>query len=483
MSSNREIVRSDTRISETEQCEKSPSGKNDSIGASEKADVSKSGIACSFSSLPQSEDAEFVESVMKTNVTSVDIKDGTAGNHINSKNDLACDTVKEKRKRERSGQSESNDDNDKNKTARKKYKRSKLYAKGNIKSSSLEREDDAESFDSSDDEYGDSDLSVTLKALNFLEQKMDKRFDELKENNTACINRLQKELHSVKKEFNDRLDGLSKKVEAKVTDTVLKNMSQRIKTVKTDLRKDITRELSKELSKNDDVERLKRNVEDLQETVDDVITRTTNTRATEGISLNIAIRNLPESENENTLNKVNALIKDGLHLRHIMCKSAIRKQARSDSQHGVVIATCESLDIKKEIMKNKSKLMATRSYERVFIEHDRPKSERNQISNLRTLVNAVGRDRLRVQGSRLVFTQQDDNRNTRERDYSDRYWKNSRNSRDTGNRDHSRRNFHSDQETEDRGYSRQHDGRRENDRRRPSSRYNQDSSRERHSRY
>ena len=54
-------------------------------------------------------------------------------------------------------------------------------------------------------------------------------------------------------------------------------------------------------------------------------------------------------------------------------------------------------------MQNKSKLKDKRQYERVYTEHDRSAAERKQISNLRKLVNVADRDRLRVQGSRVVF--------------------------------------------------------------------------------
>ena len=57
-------------------------------------------------------------------------------------------------------------------------------------------------------------------------------------------------------------------------------------------------------------------------------------------------------------------------------------------------------------MQNKSKLKYKRQCESVYIEHDR-----KQISNLRKLVNVAGRDRLRVQGSRVVFAQLDEDRN------------------------------------------------------------------------
>ena len=118
---------------------------------------------------------------------------------------------------------------------------------------------------------------------------------------------------------------------------------------------------------------------------------------------NIVIRNLREAANENTLNKVNALINDGLKLRDAVCTKAERKQPRTKTHCGMIIARCDSDESKREIMRAKSNLRNNRTY----IEHAMPFEERNQISNLRKLVNVVGKDRsnrLRVRGSRVVFT-------------------------------------------------------------------------------
>ena len=54
-------------------------------------------------------------------------------------------------------------------------------------------------------------------------------------------------------------------------------------------------------------------------------------------------------------------------------------------------------------MKAKSNLKRHRMYEHVFIEHDRSRSERYQISSLRTLVQAVGKDKVRMRGNRVNY--------------------------------------------------------------------------------
>ena len=89
-------------------------------------------------------------------------------------------------------------------------------------------------------------------------------------------------------------------------------------------------------------------------------------------------------------------------------------------------------------MQYKSKLKDKRQYERVYTEHDRSAAKRKQISNIRKLVNVAGRDRLRVQGSRLVFGQQDEDRkndeyNSRVRDTGNTRYAQSDNNRDDNN--------------------------------------------------
>ena len=52
-------------------------------------------------------------------------------------------------------------------------------------------------------------------------------------------------------------------------------------------------------------------------------------------------------------------------------------------------------------MKIKSKLKDSRSYENIYIEHDLPTKGFNP--NMRTIVNAIGRDKLQVKGSPMNF--------------------------------------------------------------------------------
>ena len=53
-------------------------------------------------------------------------------------------------------------------------------------------------------------------------------------------------------------------------------------------------------------------------------------------------------------------------------------------------------------MNAKSELKTSRNYGRVYIENDKSQSERNAISNLKTIASVIGNDKVFVRGNRLV---------------------------------------------------------------------------------
>ena len=67
-------------------------------------------------------------------------------------------------------------------------------------------------------------------------------------------------------------------------------------------------------------------------------------------------------------------------------------------------------------MKNKNKLKDSKCYERVFIENDLPRQQRVLNSNMRAIVNTIGRDKLQVRGSRVNVRRRDS-----DSDYSNDY--------------------------------------------------------------
>ena len=116
---------------------------------------------------------------------------------------------------------------------------------------------------------------------------------------------------------------------------------------------------------------------------------------------NIVIRNMVQRENENVERRVNGLMQDSLRLRDISVAKAVRKQSRSDSKPGLIIATMKSNEEKETVMKHKRHLKNSSRYEHVYIENDIPASQRAVNSNFRTLINALGRDKFQLKEPRI----------------------------------------------------------------------------------
>ncbi|CAG2255048.1 unnamed protein product [Mytilus edulis] len=117
----------------------------------------------------------------------------------------------------------------------------------------------------------------------------------------------------------------------------------------------------------------------------------------------IVIRNIPESSNENLENKINGLIRDGLHLKDVKVVSAERKKSFREGKSGVIIASLSSTSDKRKVMDKKRELKNSRNYKDVFVENSIPLAQRILNSNLRNIVNAIGDDNLEVKGIRVQF--------------------------------------------------------------------------------
>ena len=116
------------------------------------------------------------------------------------------------------------------------------------------------------------------------------------------------------------------------------------------------------------------------------------------LSLNIVVRNVPESENVN--NKLNAVIKQGIKLQGIQVSHAVRKRG-FNGRSGVIIAKCKSSEDKEAIMNNKKVLKDSRNFKDISIYHDKPLVERQYEANVRLLVDMLAKDKLEVRGSRV----------------------------------------------------------------------------------
>ena len=102
-----------------------------------------------------------------------------------------------------------------------------------------------------------------------------------------------------------------------------------------------------------------RDIENLDTQVKDLSTERTTLVQEDDIALRIVLRNVPETRNENVIDTVNGIMRDGLRLRDVSVKKAERKQ--SDSQNSgrskapVIVATLKSREDKQAVMNNKKK--------------------------------------------------------------------------------------------------------------------------------
>lgn len=91
-------------------------------------------------------------------------------------------------------------------------------------------------------------------------------------------------------------------------------------------------------------------------------------------------------------NKVISLIRDGLKLKDVFVENAVRKKSYGGKE-GVVIATIQNIDQKKELLEDMRKLKEITKYADVFIENIMSFSERMNEANLRTLLKVVNSDK------------------------------------------------------------------------------------------
>ena len=160
---------------------------------------------------------------------------------------------------------------------------------------------------------------------------------------------------------------------------------------------------------------------DIRDEISTRVSTTPNILQQKDLSFNIVIRNLPESHNENTKSKVNAIFRDGLKPSDISVEDAERKQPHSESKPGVIVARMNSKQDKQRVMKEKSRLKDSRQFSKVYINHDQHPSERSVSTNFRKILHAMksNKNNLMMKGSRVVYN--DGNSNSSKPDDSGSY--------------------------------------------------------------
>ncbi|XP_052787366.1 uncharacterized protein LOC128222420 [Mya arenaria] len=233
------------------------------------------------------------------------------------------------------------------------------------------------------------------------------------------------------------LDSLSSRIVKLET-----NLELTIKTHVQNAMSPVVNKLRKEF--NEELNQVKSDMKSLP--VNNAVPKESDQKKTTGLVL----KNLPERRDENTVNSVNTLIKDGLKLE-IKIKDAERKRANQSSECEIVVVSCNTKEDKHETMKCKATLKQNATYKNIYIEHDLTPEERNSIANLKTIAKVIGNDKLYVKGNRLVQrTHNEESRDAHE-------WQEVRHHRKTSPHQVRTRSGRSDHRRRDETFTRRHD--------------------------
>lgn len=246
------------------------------------------------------------------------------------------------------------------------------------------------------------------------------------------------------------MDGLSKKIETKVTGSMQIMCDNKMKSMKRDIESEVKRAKKSIEEKDKSVQKeMQRNIRRIEETIiptveehigdeiDDLTKRvsalenkkestfstvsceTENHKESEDRS--IIVKHLTEGRNESTLESVDRLIKNGLRLSNIKIESAERWDNR-DGNTGAVLVKLQNMEQKKAVMSKKKTLKFSGRYEKVYIEPVLSVQQRIVNANFRRIIKNLGENQLYMTGSR-IFNSEDyeNNRSSRNEYTNDRY--------------------------------------------------------------
>ena len=308
----------------------------------------------------------------------------------------------------------------------------------------------------------DTDLSAVLNAVTDMRQSLETKIDVIDKTNKAAIDKMQTQFDTIRSEFNQRMEGLAKKVETRIKKMMDTEIDRKV-------RSEIKRESEKAhkmIQKNEkDIRRLEESVvatvkEDIGDEIDSLVERVkslessvrqdNNVNSDEALrKRRIVIKNLEEREHENLKQRVENIL-DYLKLRDINIESTERKNSKHTSEPGIVIATLHSVEERARVLNAKKALRHSNRFRNVYVEPDIPGYHRKINSNLHTIVGALGKEKLHFKGSRVYVSEQDENNHRNDREYEHSQYERNRGHRDhsINNRDYSR-SYHRDDERYD----------------------------------
>ena len=215
-----------------------------------------------------------------------------------------------------------------------------------------------------------SDTSVILKALDDMKSGLESKIDTIDKKNNEKLEKLQSEMNNIRTDFNQRLEGLAKKVELRVLKAVENDTKEKLKKLEKDMRKDMDK-MKRNIDRTEtEVKRLSEtDIPTIQERLGDEIdsitervavlerNKTETCRHNDKENLDdrkrrIVIRNLTERENENVKDRVNNII-EYLKVKDISVETAERKPNNYNSKPGVIIATFYRYEDKEHVMRLK----------------------------------------------------------------------------------------------------------------------------------
>lgn len=207
------------------------------------------------------------------------------------------------------------------------------------------------------------------------------------------------------RDMNKKMETMAENIEKRLSNKINNAVDKRVNAESAKLKNDMNKKIDEVRDDiNNDIKCLQQQVDELPRNMDGRQSR-------DDKELNLCIRNHPQRDGENVGDIVTDLLRDGLRLRGMGFRKAVRKD-RDDRRPGVIIVTCNRREDKNAVMEKKQQLRNNKKYERVYIHADQSVETRVNNNNLKLLISKLGVSGIRLKGSRLVI----DNEDNRPRD-------------------------------------------------------------------